>query len=133
MAVTVEDLAVALRLSADGTGLPTTQTNILTRLLGVADAHVDLLAPDAPDPVQDEAVVRMAAYLYDQPPVGRRDSYSNAYVNSGAGALLARWAPQAASGSTGVLGVGAGGLSAAQVNTLIELALQGYVRFGGAA
>ena len=130
MAVTVEDLAVAIRLSADGTGLATGQTNILTRLLGVANAFIALLAPDAPDAIKDEAVVRMAGYLYDVPPAGRRDVFANSFVNSGAGALLSRWAPKAASGSTGVLGGGAGaGVTADQVQRLIDEALAGYVRF----
>ena len=96
MAVTVDDLAVALRLSADGTGLSDAQTTILTRLLGVGESHVGLLIPTAPDAIQEECTVRLAAYLYDAP-VGRRDAYANAWVNSGAGALASRWHQQAAS------------------------------------
>ena len=86
MAVSVEDLAVALRLSADGTDLDAAQTSILTRLLGVGDSHVALLIPEAPDAIKDECVIRLAAYIYDQP-IGRRDAYANGWVNSGAGAL----------------------------------------------
>lgn len=97
MAVTVAELAVALRLSADGTGLSASVTAILTRLMGVGDAHVQLLIPTAPDVIQDECVIRLASYLYDAP-VGRRDAYANAWVNSGAGALASRWHQQAASG-----------------------------------
>ena len=99
MAITVQDLAVALRIITDTTDtIPDGQQSVLARLLGVAEAHVDLLAPAAPTAVQDEAVIRMSAYLFDVPPgTGRRDSYANSWVNSGAGALVSRWAPQAAS------------------------------------
>ena len=75
-------------------GLPQGQENILARLQGVAEAHILLLAPDAPEAVQDESIIRMASYLYDTPAVGRRDSYANSFVNSGAGALLTFWTPQ---------------------------------------
>ena len=103
MAVTIADLAVGLRLSTDGTGLATAQETILARLQGVAEAHIDLLAPDAPEAVKDEAIVQFVGYLYDVPTAGRRDAYANSFVNSGAGSLLVNWTPQAASGSTGRL------------------------------
>ena len=99
MAVTVEELAVALRLSADGTGLAAAQTAILGRLLGVAEAHVMLMIPTAPHAVQDEAIVRMSSYLYDSPPGAQGTGYANAWANSGAGALASRWRQQAASRS----------------------------------
>ena len=98
MAVTVEDIAVALRLSADGTGLTTAQTTLLTRLQGVGESHVQLLIETAPDAIKDECVVRMASYLFDQP-LGRRDAFANAWINSGAGSLASKWHLQAASGS----------------------------------
>lgn len=123
MAVTVEELAIALRLEA----VTDAQTAILTRLLGVGEAHVALLIPAAPEPIQDECVVRLATYLFDAP-VGRRDAYANAWVNSGAGALASRFKPQAASGSTGgdlTPGVtpdgGGTGLSESEVAALIEV------------
>ena len=94
MAVTLSDLAVAMRLSADGADLPQAQQNILTRLMGVADAHIELLAASAPESVKDEAAIRMAAYLYEAPAAGRRDGYANAFVNSGAAALLSYWTPR---------------------------------------
>ena len=65
--------------------------------MGVGDAHVELLIPTAPEAIKDECTIRLASYLYDQP-VGRRDAYANAWVNSGAGALASRWHQQAASG-----------------------------------
>ena len=90
MALTVAELAIELRLSTDGTGVSDAQTAILTRLLGVGEAHVDLLIPMAPEAIQEQCVIRLAGYLYDQP-IGRRDAYANAWVNSGAGALASRW------------------------------------------
>ena len=123
MAITVESLAVSLRLEA----VTDAQTAILTRLLGVGEAHVSLLIPAAPEPIQDECVVRLATYLFDAP-VGRRDAYANAWVNSGAGALASRFKPQAASGSTGSLVTpvvtpdgGGTGLSESEVAALIEV------------
>ena len=98
MAVTVEELAVGLRLSIDGADLPAPQVAVLSRLLGVGEAHVDLLIPDAPDAIRDECVVRLASYLYNQPE-GRRDSHSNSWVNSGAGSLAVRWRVQATPGT----------------------------------
>ena len=97
MAITVEDLAIALRLSPDGTGVEAGQLAVITRLLGVGQAHIDLLIPNAPDAIQDECIIRMATYIYDQPPAGRRDAYANSWINSGAGSLASRFKQQAAS------------------------------------
>ena len=99
MAITYTDLAIALRLSVDGTDVEAAQQAILTRLIGVGEAHVSLLAPEAPEAVKDKAIIRLAGSLFDVPRAGRRDAYANAFVNSGAGALLSRWSPQAASRS----------------------------------
>ena len=98
MVVSVAELAVAVRLSDDGLNLSAAQTAILSRLKGVGEAHVALLVPDAPTAVADEIVVRLASYLYEAP-IGRKDSFAHAWVNSGAGALGALWHQQAASGS----------------------------------
>lgn len=91
MAVTVAQLAGALRLG-DGTTAPAEPIlSELTRLDGVADAFIELRAPGAPDAVKDEAKVRFVGYLYDQPTVSQGDRYANAWRNSGAGALVSRW------------------------------------------
>ena len=121
MAVTVEQLAISLRLSPDGLGLSTAETGILSRYLGVGTAHIDLLIPAAPVDIQDECIIRLASYLHDQP-LGRRDAYANAWVNSGAGALASKFHPQAASGSSpGPIPAGGGidGLTAPEVEALI--------------
>ncbi len=99
MAVTVAQLAQALRLS-DGTEAPTEpELSILNRLLGVAEAHVELLAPDAPEAVKDEAAIRMAGYLWDAPTAARGDAFANAWLNSGAGSLVSRWVDRRAVGA----------------------------------
>ena len=67
MAITVIDLAAALRIGDGVAAVPEPQNGILTRLLGVADAYTDLLVPTAPDAIQEEAQIRLASYLYDQP------------------------------------------------------------------
>ena len=90
MAVTLGQLAAALRLT-DGSDPVEPQLSILTRLKGVADAHVEKVAPDAPDTIKDEATIRMCGYMYDAPPAAGGDRYANAWRNSGAGALVARW------------------------------------------
>ena len=88
MAVTLTELGAALRIT-DGTAAPVEpQLGILTRQLGAAEAYIDAIAPDAPDAVKDEAVVRFVAYMFDAPTAGRRDSYSAMYRNSGAASLL---------------------------------------------
>ena len=100
MALVVADLAVALRLSADGqVGVP--QETLLSRLLGVGEAYVDLLIPGAPEPIRDECIIRIASYLYDQPTAGRRDAYANAWANSGAGGLAMRWVVSRVAGADG--------------------------------
>ena len=81
--LTVAELAGALRL-----GDSTEETAEATRLLAYATEAVVKHAPDAPDVVHNEAVVRLASYLFDQPTAGRGDSYAHATRNSGAGRML---------------------------------------------
>ena len=129
MAVTVEELAIALRVSSDGADLDLGTTGLLARLLGVGDAHVTLLIPNAPEAIKSEVIVRLAAYLHDQP-IGRRDAYANAWINSGAGSLASRWLNQRVAGGPAAAaaapapapgGGGGNGLSTAAVNELIRV------------
>ena len=85
MAVTLSaaQLRAALRL-----GDSTEESEEAMRLLKYAKVAVTQRAPDAPDEVHNEAVIRLAGYLYDQPTVGREAEYANALRNSGAGAIL---------------------------------------------
>lgn len=80
---TATELAAALRL-----GSTTEETAQATRLLATATAAVTKHAPDAPDAIQDEAVIRVAGYLFDAPTAARGAGYGDILRNSGALALL---------------------------------------------
>ena len=93
MALTAEQLAYAL--SAD--------TATAERLLPVAVALVDRYAPDAPEAVRDEAAIRCAGWLVDQPSAAVRSvttgdlstdytpTMVSALRHSGAMGLLTFW------------------------------------------
>lgn len=91
MAVTVVQLAQALRIQTSSDEPAEPFLGILTRLLGVGEALSDLFAPDAPTAIRDEATIRVAGYLYDQPNASNRSGYASAWANSGAAALVAPW------------------------------------------
>ena len=85
MAITISvvELLDALRLGSSAEELAQ-----VTRLHGYATAAVSKHAPAAEDVVHNEAVVRLAAYLYDQPSTTRADGFSNALRSSGAARIL---------------------------------------------
>ncbi len=119
MAVTVPQLAAELRIG-DGSAAPEDPIgSILTRILAVSTTLVERYAPEAAETVQDAAVIRVAAYLYDSDPSGSRNVYPNALVNSGAAALLDMYrgpsavpmrAPQDASAAEPGTGTGGDGI-----------------------
>ena len=88
--ITAEQLATALRQPAD----------VAARLLPVAAEQVEDYAPDAPEATQNEAVIRCAGYLAQQPSDARRSTtvggissswavtHTSALRHSGAMALL---------------------------------------------
>ena len=84
--LTVAQLAAAIRV-----GDSTEETAEVTRLLGYATVAVFHHAPDAPDVVHNEAAIRLAGYLFDQPNAASRTNYANALRNSGAGRILLPW------------------------------------------
>ena len=87
MALNTTALAAAMRLG-DGVTAPVEPlAGILTRLLAVGVAQVELAAPSAPAAVKEEATIRMAAYLYDMPQAASGGSYAAAWRNSGGQAL----------------------------------------------
>ena len=123
MAVTLIQLAAALRLG-DGVTAPTEPVaGILSRLLDVSQAFVAVAAPSAPEAIADEATTRMAAYLYDSPTASSGDRYAPAWRNSGAEVLVSRWVVRRA-GSDGegvpVVGPSTGGLDDDQVRAIVE-------------
>ena len=81
--LTVTELLAALRL-----GSGTEETAEATRLLAYASGAVAKYAPDAPDTAHNEAVIRVAGYLFDQPFTSRDSAYANALRNSGAASIL---------------------------------------------
>ena len=106
MAVTALQLAAAIRVGDGETALIEPELSIITRLLGVGQALVELYAPDAPEAIKDEATIRVAGYLYDQPNAGSADRYISAWRNSGGYALVAAWVSRRAEvvGTDGVDG-----------------------------
>lgn len=85
MAVTCTDvqLADSLRL-----GYTLEELAEAARLLALVSVVVVKHAPTAPDVIHNEAAIRLASYLYDQPTAPRGDGYANALRNSGAARLL---------------------------------------------
>ena len=59
MAVTVTELAGAIRIGDGVTDLPQPELGIVSRLLGVGTALVQLEAPDAPEAVQDLSLIHI--------------------------------------------------------------------------
>ncbi|MDE0030623.1 MAG: hypothetical protein OXU42_14615 [Deltaproteobacteria bacterium] len=92
--LTTETVAAALRLDAP---LSTELETQLTRLMAVGSALVDLYASEAPEAVRTEAVIRVVAYLFDQPESPHGTRYSAAWRNSGAAALVGPWIVRGAS------------------------------------
>ena len=85
MPVTTTDagLRAALRM-----GNSTEEIAESTRLLAYCTEAVTKHAANAPDVVLNEAVIRLAGYLYDQPFSSRYSGFSASLRNSGAAAML---------------------------------------------
>ena len=81
--LTAQQLAAALHLGDSSEEIEEV-TRLLTYCAGAVTKHV----PDAPDFAHDEAVRRLAGYLFDQPEAGRGDAYANGLRNSGAASML---------------------------------------------
>ena len=89
MAVTITDTALA---SAIRLGTSDEETAEVRRLLAFATEATRRHLGDAfggtPDVVVNEAVVRLAAWLFDQPQAGRASDFANAMRSSGAARML---------------------------------------------
>ena len=81
--LTADELRAALRL-----GSTSEETAQATRLLAYATEAVQKHAPDGPDAVHNEAVIRLAGYLFDMPTAPTGAGHANALRNSGAAAML---------------------------------------------
>ena len=91
MALTVVELAAAMRIGDGVTALSEPENGVVSRLLGVGTALAEKHAPDAPEDIKNEATIRVAAYLYDSPFAGSGERYASAWRNSGAYSLLQPW------------------------------------------
>ena len=125
MAVSLGELACALRIGDGTTNPEEPQRGMIKRLMEVAEALVSVTAPAAPETIRDEASIRIAAYLYDAPTSAASDRYAAAMVNSGAGGLLSRWVSRRAV-TGGELSPPGAGLDTAQVQALIDAALKAH-------
>ena len=85
--LTLEQLRNGVRAGAS-----VEETEILERILSAATEAVNLYAPTAPVQLANEATVRLAGYLFDQPNAPARGT--NALRHSGASALLSQWRVQ---------------------------------------
>ena len=141
MALTALQLAAALRLGDGQTALTEPTAGILNRLLGVAQAVVEQHAEDAPEAVKDEAEVRLASYLYDQPTAAANMQFSAAFRNSGALSLLSPWVvrraqrvgePSASRSTETPTPTPTGGLDEAAVQALIAAALTEHTALANA-
>ena len=90
----------AAQASAIRVGDTPEETAEATRLLATATELVTRHAPDAPDAMHNEAVIRVAGYLFDMPQAARGAGFADVMRNSGAAALLLPWRVHRA-GSTG--------------------------------
>ena len=95
MTIDASALASAIRV-----GDTPEETAEVTRLLATATELVTRHAPDAPDAMHNEAMIRVAGYLFDMPQAARGAGFADVMRNSGAGALLLPWRIHRA-GSTG--------------------------------
>ena len=81
MVLTAPALATAIRADEE----------TAARLRIVVVAVVEQHAPGAPEPVKDEAEIRLAGYLLDAPPAAPGSGHAAALRNCGAEALLSPW------------------------------------------
>ena len=84
--LTVAQLAAAMRV-----GSSAEETAEVTRLLAFSSLTVEHHAEGAPDAIHNEAAIRIASYVYDQPGASSRSSFANALRNSGAARMMLPW------------------------------------------
>ena len=101
MAVTLTQaqLSAAIRLG-DSTEEVAEATRLLTYVTEAISRHLGDAYEAAPEAVVNEAAIRLAGFLFDQPNAGRGLSFANAGRNSGAWAILLPFRVHRA-GSTG--------------------------------
>ena len=89
MALSVADLAVHLRISADPAApLPAAHETVLEQLLATARQLVTEAAPDAPDALADQAVIQLCGYMHEAPTGAAGAGFAAVMRNSGALSIL---------------------------------------------
>ena len=99
LTLTVQELSSAIRLGDSAEELAEA-TRLLAYVTAAISTHLADAYEDAPEAVVNEAGIRLAGYLFDQPNAGRGLSFANAGRNSGAWAILLPFRVHRA-GSTG--------------------------------
>ena len=133
MAVSVNELATALRLRVGSEDLDTDIQAILMRIKQASEAIVNRYAMEAPDAIKDMACVRLGSYLFDEE--GRSNRSKDPLKASGAQQLLARFRTIKLNMEEVVLTVeelGSIGFSASEISALRALiANRPYLRLEG--
>ncbi len=93
--ITATELASALRLGSS----PEEASEAARLLLYVTEA-IQRHAPAAGDAVANEAAIRLAGFLFDQPNAGRGAAYANAMRSSGAARILLPYVAHGAGAAT---------------------------------
>ena len=106
----------------------TTEENAeVARLLSYATEAITKHVATAPDAVHNEAAIRLASYLIDQPNAGRGAMFANALQNSGAASILLPYrvhrAGSVAGATTAAESPGPAGLSRAEVEGIVAAAI----------
>ncbi|MYE06320.1 MAG: hypothetical protein F4Y04_03715 [Chloroflexi bacterium] len=87
--ITLERIAVALRLSPDDDSVPPPVAQVLEIHRATGDELIETYAPGAPVPVKNGALVRVVGWLFDSDPASSIGL--GALDASGAAALLTRF------------------------------------------
>lgn len=87
--ITNAELAVAIRAATDETSVTAPVAKAISYIALSAKALIERYAPAAPEPINDQALIRLAGYLYDSDPTDPRAGAP--MIVSGAAPLLAPW------------------------------------------
>ena len=88
--LTVAQLAGALRVG-DSAQETTEMGRLLAYTTAAVSRHLGGTYDTAPDAVVDEAVIRLAGYLYDMPDASRYAGHGDPLRNSGSARILLPW------------------------------------------
>ena len=139
MAVTLGQLATALRITTDATEtVPEPENGILVRIQAWATDEIVGRAPAAPDNAKDSALIVLAGYVFDRPISERGTAYANAWENSGASDMLRRYIQRRAfildsdtpTTTTTVTPGGGGGVDTAAVSAIIDAEVESWSQIG---